>query len=165
MIQTLERLVDLFEKGALPRREFVLGIAALGAGCAAPASAQESRPPSTRPGVAPLPVHGYSHAALTVTDVARSAAFYRDHFGMRVTSEGARSAFLSMGEPFLALFEVGTGRAQRKEPGLDHLAFSVEGWTFEGIVERLRGRGLEPWTEGRRIYFRDPDGIVLQLST
>ena len=164
MIERVERLVDQFEKGALPRRDFVLGLAAIAAGCSAPARAQESRPPSSRPSVGPLPVRGYSHAALTVSDVARSAAFYRDHLGMRVTGEGARLAFLSMGEPFLALFETGTGRAQRKEPGLDHLAFSVEGWTFEGIAERLRARGLEPWTEGRRIYFRDPDGIVLQLS-
>ena len=83
---------------------------------------------------------------------------------MRVTSEGARSAFLSMGEPFLALFATGTGRAQRTEPGLDHLAFSVEGWTLEGMVDHLRARGLEPWTEGQRIYFRDPDGIELQAS-
>jgi glyoxalase/bleomycin resistance protein/dioxygenase superfamily protein len=99
MIDRVERLVDQFERGALPRREFVLGLAALAAGCAAPARAQESRPPSTRPAAGPLPVRGYSHAALSVSDVARSAAFYRDHFGMRVTSEGARSAFLSMGEP------------------------------------------------------------------
>ncbi|MGH7150607.1 MAG: VOC family protein, partial [Planctomycetota bacterium] len=101
MIESVERLVAEFERGALPRREFVLGLAALAAGCSAPASAQESRSPSTRPAVGPIPVRGYSHAALAVSDVARSAAFYRDHFGMRVTSEGARSAFLSMGEPFL----------------------------------------------------------------
>ncbi len=164
MIESVERLVDQFEKGALPRRDFVLGLAAIAAGCSAPARAQEGSPAPTRPAAGPIPVRAYSHAALSVSDVARSAAFYRDHFGMRVTSEGSQSAFLSMGEPFLALFATGTGRARKKEPGLDHLAFSVEGWTFEGVVERLRARGLETWTEGRRIYFRDPDGIVLQVS-
>ncbi|HET6204946.1 MAG TPA: VOC family protein [Planctomycetota bacterium] len=164
MFASVERLVEEFERGALSRRDFVVGLAAIAAGCAAPAAAQEKAPPSSRPAVGPVPVRGYSHAALTVTDLARSAAFYRDHFGMRVTSEGPRAVFLSMGEPFLTLFAVGSGHSRRNDPGLDHLAFAVEGWTFEGMVERLRARGLEPWTEGGRIYFRDPDGIVLQVS-
>jgi metallothiol transferase len=161
MIRTIESLLERFERGALSRREFVASVVAT---AAAGARAQEAGTPPAPPARKPIPATGIDHAALRVSDVARSRDFYRDLLGMRVTRDGAQSAFLSMGEPFLALFKAGTGHSKETDPGLDHLSFSVEGWDFEALVADLRARGLEPWTQERRIYFRDPDGIILQLS-
>jgi catechol 2,3-dioxygenase-like lactoylglutathione lyase family enzyme len=167
MLQPIETLVDQFQKGRLSRRELVAALGLLAAGgCAAYREDGQSGGKALPPGSAPSPisVRGYSHAALKVSSVARSREFYARHFGMRVTSEGASSAFLSMGATFLALFAPGSGHSTSRDPGLDHLAFSVEGWDFDRLVAALRERGLEPWTQDRRIYFRDPDGIILQVS-
>ena len=165
MLESIRVLVDRFAEGRVSRRELVAGLALISAGaCRLAAARRGGGAPSEQPPPDPIPVRGWSHAALRVTDVARSRDFYREHFGMRLTRESDRSAFLTMGGPFLALFAPGAGRSKESGPGLDHLAFSVEGWNFDALVSTLRKRGLEPWTEEDRIYFRDPDGIILQVS-
>ena len=118
---------------------------------------------------APIPVGGIDHIALRVSDLARSTAFYRDHLGGRIRSQSSNSTFLDVGSQWVALFArgaVSTGY-EATQPGVDH--FSFHSSKHRSLAERmgvLRDHGLDPVSPAgsERVYFRDPDGIILQLS-
>jgi len=168
MAPEVERLVCCFERGSISRRQLIAGLAAL---CATPAAAAGAVPRmSAPPGqVAPIPVSGVDHIALRVSDLARSTAFYRDHLGGRIRSRSSNSVFLDVGSQWVALFArgaVSTGY-QVTQPGVDHIAFHSS--QHRSLAERmgvLRDHGLDPVSPSgsNRVYFRDPDGTVLQLS-
>lgn len=169
MTAEVERLVRCFERGAISRRELIAGVTAL---CAAPAAAAglelsaSGRQPEQLP---PIPLSGMDHIALRVSNLARSTAFYRDHLGGRIRSQSSDSTFLDIGNHWVALFArgaVSTGY-EVTELGVDHISFHSP--RYRSLDERmgvLRAHGLEPVSPPRsnRVYFRDPDGIVLQLS-
>ena len=163
MTAELEHLVGGFERGAISRRELMAGLGALCAAGTARASAQE---PGSR---APIPLSGMDHIALRVSDLARSAAFYRDHLGGRIRSQSSSSVFLDVGSHWVALFgrgAVSTGYEVTR-PGVDHISFhSPKHRSVDERMGVLRARGLDPVSPAGsgRVYFRDPDGIILQLS-
>ena len=114
------------------------------------------------------------HANLTVTDLGRSIAFYRDLFDFEVRWQGTDSA----GRPaahigderfYLAFFEAARpGRAVKdySVAGLNHIGFVVD--DLDGTRRRLEELGAEVHLEGdyepgRRIYFHDPDGVEIEL--
>lgn len=119
------------------------------------------------------------HVGLNVSDLERSKAFYADVFGLRVVSEsgesGKRYAFLQGGRGvFVTLWEQSAGEFSSRTPGLHHLAFQAE--SLEVVREyeaKLRVRGTEliydgvvPHAESAGsggIFFRDPDGIRLEI--
>ena len=109
-------------------------MAALGALCAAGTARASAQERGSR---APIPLSGMDHSALRVSDLARSTAFYRDHLGGRIRSRSPSSVFLDVGH-----------RSVDERMGV------------------LRARGLDPVSPAGsgRVYFRDPDGIILQLS-
>ena len=169
MTPEVERLVCCFERGSISRRKLIAGLAAL---CATPAAAAgavltTSAPQGGQAG--PIPVSGVDHIALRVSDLARSTAFYRDHLGGRIRSQSSNSTFLDVGSQWVALFArgaVSTGYEVTR-PGVDHISFHAK--QHRSLAERmgvLRERGLDPVSPSgsNRVYFRDPDGIVLQLS-
>jgi catechol 2,3-dioxygenase-like lactoylglutathione lyase family enzyme len=169
MTAEVERLVCCFERGAISRRELIAGLGAL---YAAPTAAAGTavRMSVPQPGqAAPIPVSGLDHIALRVSDLARSTAFYRDHLGGRIRSQSSNSTFLDVGSQWVALFArgaVSTGY-DATQPGVDHIAFHSA--QHRSLAERmgvLRDHGLDPVSPAgsNRVYFRDPDGIILQLS-
>jgi len=169
MTAEVERLVCCFERGAISRRELIAGLGTL---CAAPTAAAGAvvRRSVPHPGqAAPIPVGGLDHIALRVSDLARSTAFYRDHLGGRIRSQSSNSTFLDVGSQWVALFArgaVSTGY-EATQPGVDH--FSFHSSKHRSLAERmgvLRDHGLDPVSPAgsERVYFRDPDGIILQLS-
>ena len=169
MTAEVKRLVCCLERGSISRRELIAGLAAL---CATPAAAAATvlRTSAPQPGqIAPIPVSGLDHVALRVSDLARSTAFYRDHLGGRIRSQSSRSTFLDVGSQWVALFArgaVSTGY-EVTQPGVDHIAFHSP--QHRSLAERmgmLRDHGLDAVSQagGNRAYFRDPDGIILQLS-
>ena len=169
MTAEIERLVCCFERGAMSRRELIAGLGAL---CAAPSAAAGAvmRGSVPQPGrAAPIPVSGIDHIALRVSDLARSIAFYRDHLGGRIRSQSSNSTFLDVGSQWVALFArgaVSTGY-DVAQPGVDHISFHSS--QHRSLAERtgvLRNHGLDPVSpaDSNRVYFRDPDGIILQLS-
>jgi catechol 2,3-dioxygenase-like lactoylglutathione lyase family enzyme len=128
-----------------------LGAAAAGAPLAA--MAQETQPAST------FLATGIDHLALSVTDVKRSTAFYQKHLGLRLTRDGGEgSAFLNTsGGDFLALF-----RADK--PGLHHFSFAIPRYDAADAVRRIEAAGLKPDRQQNRVYFPDPDGLIVQVS-
>ena len=152
MHHAIDQMVSDYEKGELTRRQLVAGLAAMAASLGVAGSAAGAEGSTFR-------ATGLNHIALSVTDVERARDFYVEHLGLRVTSEYLPSnSFLDCGDEFLALF-------RSREAGLAHYCYSIPDYNQREAAERLRGVGLTPSLRGNRIYFRDPDGLVVQLAS
>ena len=149
MTDLIEGMLDAYHRGEVSRRQLVAGLTGLVAG--------------RRAVSAPAPTFraaGWNHLALRVTDVARSRDFYQNLFGMPVLSQSGSSCFLGVGkEGFLAL-------VRGEQAGLDHYCIALEQFGAETVFEELERQGLKPRRPPGtdRVYFRDPDGLVVQVS-
>jgi catechol 2,3-dioxygenase-like lactoylglutathione lyase family enzyme len=136
-------------------------------------SAPESREPGIR---------GVLETALYVENLQRSRDFYSTLFGLPVMVADERfCAFDVAGRDVLLLFRTGGTSAPVATPGgvipphdgagRLHLAFAVDADQLGAWETRLRERGVEiesrvDWKRGgRSVYFRDPDGHLLELVT
>ena len=160
MRQATEELVSRFERGVLSRRELVAGILALAARPSGAAQAAAGKP---------IQVSGVDHVALRVSDVERSAKFYKELFGATLRSQSPSAVFLDVGNDWVALFARGVASTGygATEPGVDHVSFhSVTARSAEDRMRVLREHGLDPTSPpgSGRVYFKDPDGVILQLS-
>ena len=125
-----------------------------------------------------VPVRGLFESHLTVSDLGRSVAFYRDVVGLPVAFEvpERRAAFLwcgPSGKTMLGLWSLGS-----TPMGLNlHVAFDVELQHVLDAPARLRALGVRPlsffgqetdeptvigWMPAATVYFRDPDGHLLE---
>jgi len=137
-------------------------------------------------------IHGLEHVGLSVSDMERSLAFYRDFIGMKVILEvdffdermgkitgipGAKCkvVHLKLGNTILELFQyynpvgkpVPPGQRQC-DNGLTHLGFSV---IDIGVhVKQLKKRGIKLLGEPIEVragawvvYFYGPDGEVCEF--
>ena len=114
------------------------------------------------------------HVSLNVSDRARSIAWYRDVLGLEQRGEPRRDDWpVFMGElgACVALFQaqVETAQRQPESTGLRHVAFMVCRDDLAAAQTRLRERGVEFRFEdhgsAHSIYFPDPDGNVIELTT
>ena len=116
---------------------------------------------------------GIRHVALRVRSLERSLEFYSKVLGMKVEWQpDPLNAYLTNGTDNLALHEDSAiVSADQNATGLDHFGFlvtspqEVDRWAAE-----LEARGVAlvqaPRTHrdgARSIYFRDPDGFLIQL--
>ena len=153
MMDVIEGTLDDVERGKISRRDAVLRLGALIATASAlPAIGSEGKPSST------FRATGLNHIALRVSDVPRSRDFYTKHLGLSVMRESSSNAFLQCGESnFVALFGGGN-------PGMDHYCYTIADYKPDGVVDTLKGAGLDPRRRENRVYFSDPDGLTVQLS-
>jgi catechol 2,3-dioxygenase-like lactoylglutathione lyase family enzyme len=122
-----------------------------------------------------LAVKRLDHVAINVRDLDRSATFYARVFGLTL---GNRSTFrLVLSAPGLSLHlfqaperrpEAGTRDWRRL--GVQHVAVAVSDAEFERAAEIVvaAGSAVEGPTqdpEGQSLYFRDPDGTVIELRS
>jgi len=117
------------------------------------------------------------HIAVICSDYAKAKEFYIDKLGFRLIREVYRPEFddylrmLQQGEITLELFIKPNSPERVTNPeakGLRHLAFRVE--NIEPAVAWLNSMGIEtePIREdkingGRLAFFKDPDGLPLEL--
>ena len=116
------------------------------------------------------------HVALTVRDVERSIAWYRDVFGPERRHEetwGDYPVMMFAGDTALALFQARGPIQDAPDHGstaiMRHLAFQVDRSNFMKAQETLRSLGIafsfEDHSISQSIYLRDPDGYELELTT
>jgi glyoxylase I family protein len=132
----------------------------------------------------PIPTTAYAHVRLTVTDIARSRAFYDEVFGLPVAlalpedaDEETRQqmSFLfggviyQLGDSLLGLRPAGEDAFSEDRTGLDHLSFRVDSRSdLVTAVDLLDERGvahdgIKDIGAGYILEFRDPDNIALEL--
>ena len=129
-----------------------------------------------------LKLKDVKETSLYVGALPRARAFYVDVLGLTPMVEDQRFCALDVnGRHVLLLFVRGTSNVTTHLPGGDipphdgsgqlHVGFAVDAADLSDWEDRLRGRGVEVESRvswplgGRSIYFRDPDGHLLELLT
>ena len=131
-----------------------------------------------------VPIYGLFETHLTVSDLQRSITFYRDTVGLQLALEVSErnAAFFWIGDnasrhSMLGLWSVGTAPI-----GLNlHIAFEVAAINdLLDAPKRLKDNGIIPlsffgeeswepsvigWMPAAAIYFRDPDGHLMEYLT
>jgi len=116
------------------------------------------------------------HVALTVADVDRSIEWYREVLGLEHVHEdewGRNPAFLTSGSTGLALFPArGSGAPPAGHPdglAMWHLAFRADRRNFDRAREQLGSRDIDfSFSDhglAHSIYFHDPDGHLIEITT
>lgn len=116
------------------------------------------------------------HVVLTVADLERTIAFYERALGMRAVSFGEGRRALAFGDQKLNLHQAGhefEPKAQRPTPGAIDLCFTTD-IPLDEVAAHLRKCSVEielgpvDKTGARRLlrslYFRDPDGNLIEVS-
>ena len=117
------------------------------------------------------------HIAVISSDYAKAKDFYIDKLGFELVKEVYRPAnndylrMLKQGDTVIELFIRPDAPQRVNNPeamGLRHLAFRVE--DIEPAVAWLNSVGIEtepvredPYNGGRFTFFKDPDGLPLEL--
>jgi catechol 2,3-dioxygenase-like lactoylglutathione lyase family enzyme len=118
-----------------------------------------------------IPTRSLNHLTLRVSDLERSICFYQDLLGFDVRWRSNSSAYLESGTLWLALLLRPVQPFSDHLAGMDHFALTVAEADFDAAVDELNRHEVEivkgPIERGvgHSIYFRDPDGIVVELHT
>lgn len=121
-------------------------------------------------------LEGLDHVALSVRDVERSADWYVDVLGFERRYPGMWNGvpvFVARGKTAIALFPRRNAQANspasRESSGILHLALRADRKNFAAAQRDLESRGIAfHFTDheiSHSIYFRDPDGIELEITT
>lgn len=122
----------------------------------------------------------FDHAGVSVGDLDRSVAFYRDVLGMveverTTTASGTTLVFLKMGEAGLIelIHRPGAvgGRYSANAPSVGHVCLHVD--DLDAWIARLAAKDVAltsgpstlqfPSGTVRLLFFADPDGIPVEL--
>ena len=127
-------------------------------------------------------INDLKETALYVNDLQRAMTFYRDVLGLTTLVADTRfCAFDVAGKHILLLFSRGSSVEATELPGgvipphdasgQIHTAFAVDAAELPAWESHLAAQGIEilsrvMWPRGgQSIYFRDPDGHLLELLT
>lgn len=128
-------------------------------------------------------IEGIVESILYVDDLPRAVAFYRDLVELEpMTGDATRfQAFKAGAAQVLLLFKRGGTIEPTPVPGgvipphdgsgPHHIGFAIGAESYEPWKQRLAGAGVAIESEthwprgGRSLYFRDPDGHLLELIT
>ena len=126
-----------------------------------------------------VPINGLFEAHLTVSDLERSIAFYRDVVGLELahTVPERHAAFFWMGGPGKSMLGLWSLHSSPMRLRL-HIAFDVAEENVVASVDRLKEAGITPrsggggkpideptvipWMPAASVYFDDPDGHSLE---
>jgi lactoylglutathione lyase len=133
------------------------------------------------PSEALVPIADLFEAHLTVSELDRAVAFYKDLLGLPLARlfPGRKVAFFWIGAPgsaMLGLWEAGTMPMSISL----HVAFQVALSDLHEAQSRLQKAGIQPrdlaglptdepvvlaWMPAAAVYFRDPDNNLLEFIT
>jgi catechol 2,3-dioxygenase-like lactoylglutathione lyase family enzyme len=133
-----------------------------------------------------MQLEGIDHVAISVRDVERSAKWYIDILGFEQRNQGMWNGiptFIGKGTTAIALFPArddskSGARTTKIDPPIGrirpvanmlHLAFRADRKNFLAAQEELKRRGIkfefQDHEISHSIYFRDPDGHELEITT
>jgi len=121
-----------------------------------------------------MQLEGIDHIAMGVRDIERSAKWYIDVLGFARLHEGMWNGvptFIGKGNTGIALFPANQEpkTSARREIRMFHLAFRASRENFLAAQRELEKRGIkfefEDHEISHSIYFRDPDGHALEITT
>jgi catechol 2,3-dioxygenase-like lactoylglutathione lyase family enzyme len=122
-----------------------------------------------------MKLQGLDHVAIAVADAARSAQWYIEVLGLERLHGDVWDdvpLFVGKGETGIAIFparESGGGSDQTTRIGLRHFALRADRANFLRAQSELKDRGIsfhfEDHEIAHSIYFRDPDGFQLEITT
>ncbi|MGO9897261.1 MAG: VOC family protein [Bryobacteraceae bacterium] len=149
MIQTIEAMLNNFERGKLTRRQLAVSLAAL------VAAAQ------TAPKEKGLRAVSINHVTVKVPDLHRTSNFYQEFFGMPLKQQSAKTHILGVGESFF-----GVEQGDKPTPWVDHYDFGIAGFNADEARAKLKKLNLkfESGNSKESFKFYDPDGFQVQLN-
>ena len=120
----------------------------------------------------------FDHCVIHVSERQRSNRFYRDVLGAELVGDADGVSMYRFGEQQLNVHGPGLDPEPVArlpvQPGGSDLCFVWPG-PIEGAIDHLRTRGLDVELgpvrrrgargEGTSVYFRDPDGTLLELMS
>jgi catechol 2,3-dioxygenase-like lactoylglutathione lyase family enzyme len=132
-----------------------------------------------------IPLMGLHHSANRCRDAEQTRAFYEDFLGLPLacslrrekTESGVETPlihiFFQMRDgSYLAFFELPEVEFEFKDqdPSDLHIAIEVDAATQQAMYDRAVEAGWEPFGPAelealRSIYFRDPNGYIVELTT
>jgi catechol 2,3-dioxygenase-like lactoylglutathione lyase family enzyme len=115
-----------------------------------------------------------NHTIVPAHDKEASARFFADIFGLKYEGSGGYFAPVRVNETLTLDFHDDVDRFE-----IHHYAFHVSDPEFDAILQRVQEAGipygsgpsslenkeLNSWNGGRGVYFRDPNGHILELMT
>lgn len=121
-------------------------------------------------------LNGVLEVALYVDDMERALAFYRTLLGFEIVESDERLVAVRVAERQLLLLckrgaSTRLARGAHDADGRQHVAFAVSAPELASWERRLAEQGVtieerREWTRGGvSLYFRDPDGHLLELAT
>jgi catechol 2,3-dioxygenase-like lactoylglutathione lyase family enzyme len=116
-----------------------------------------------------------NHTIVPARDKHASARFFADVFGLSYKAADGHGHFAPVHVNNTLTFLFDNADAVRSQ----HYAFHVSDAEFDAIFERVQRAGLtwgsapwsiedrklNRWNGGRGVYFKDPDGHILELMT
>jgi catechol 2,3-dioxygenase-like lactoylglutathione lyase family enzyme len=106
---------------------------------------------------------GFDHIVLAVSNVEKSAAFYRKFFAMEASrNKKPESVSFAAAKTRLTLESVASG----KMPGVDRIAIKVAGFDRRVVTEKLKKLGADVVVSNEKdaVRFKDPNGFVMELK-
>ena len=130
----------------------------------------------------PPPIVGVLETSLYASDLKRTASFYRELFAFKALVDSPRLvAFEIAARSVLLVFQAGATEADMVDargtiPGHDahgrvHFALSIaaadlDAWRDQLLQRDIAIAGEYRWPRGGvSLYFRDPDGALVELAT
>ncbi|HET9359245.1 MAG TPA: VOC family protein [Vicinamibacterales bacterium] len=119
-------------------------------------------------------VRALGEVALRVNNLAQMKRFYQDVLGLEVLGEFSQAALLTVADGYGGHTQV-LGLFDRSVPvgpehtTVDHFAFTIALEDYESEKRRLEALGLDvevtnhDWVKWRSLYFRDPEGNLVEL--
>jgi catechol 2,3-dioxygenase-like lactoylglutathione lyase family enzyme len=158
MQQELERLVTLYDQRSISRRALVQGLIASAVGSRAFGQTNPSA------GAEPfVRAHTLNHVTILTSDVGRSKAFYQRLAGLPIRDEGKGFCEFRLNGGFLGLYAAEAG----ERAGFNHFCLGIKNYDAKQVVHGLERDfpDAHPGLEyGDQVYFRDPDGVKVQIA-
>jgi len=123
-----------------------------------------------------MELEGIDHVAVGVRDIERSAKWYIEVLGFERLHEGAWNGvptFIGKGNTGIALFpasaDAKSTQGSHRDIRILHLAFRADRKNFITAQRELEKLGIkfefQDHEISHSIYFRDPDGHALEITT